>query len=52
LAYGAQPQALQGVRQPFLQGVQRPLFVVCGGATASVQQLAQWRQQLAAQVAS
>ena len=40
LAYGA------GSAGGALQGLQRPLFVVCGGATATLQQIQHWRQQL------
>ncbi len=40
LAYGARPEALRPFR--------RPLIVVCGGATATVGQLADWRRALVA----
>lgn len=46
-ACGAALAAIYGRDQSLLAGVQAPLVMVCGGATASHRQLQQWRSLLA-----
>jgi len=45
-ACGASLAAVYSSQRELLDGFKRPLVIVCGGATATVQQLEVWRRQL------
>jgi len=47
-ACGASLAPLYSAQPPALDGLKAPLVIVCGGATATVEQLRVWRQQLGA----